>query len=121
MESRSQCPWRTTSTWRSLLGHLRPSSDIDRSIDKVVADLLACSQRFTIDDQGGISDFLGIQVQKRNDGSIQLTQSQLIDSIIKDLYLQSGSNAQKTPAVTTNLPHKDSDGPDMTPDFTIAA
>ena len=33
------------------------------SINVVVMDLRACSHRFTIDDQGDIGDFLGIQVQ----------------------------------------------------------
>ena len=89
----------------------------DRSIDRVVNDLHACSQCFTIDDQGDVGDFLGIQVQKQDDGSIKLTQPQLIESIIRDLHLQSGSNPKKTPAVTTKLLHKDSDGPDMTLDF----
>ena len=31
MESLSQCPWRTTSTWCSLLGHLCPSSNMANS------------------------------------------------------------------------------------------
>ena len=42
---------------------------------------------------------------------------QLIDSIIKDLHLQSSSNGKKTPSMTTSLLHKDTDGPEMTPDF----
>ena len=67
----------------------------DQSINRVVTDLHACSQCFTIDDQGDIGDFLGIQVQKQDDGSIKLTQPQLIESIIKDLHLQSGSNPKK--------------------------
>ena len=46
-----------------------------------------------------------------------LTQPQLIDSIIKDLHLQSSSNDKKTPSMTTSLLHKDTDGPEMTPDF----
>ena len=71
----------------------------------------------SVNDQGDIGDFLGIQVQKLSDGTIQLTQPQLIDSIIKDLHLQSGSNVKKTPAVPTNLLHKDTDGEEMTPDF----
>ena len=87
------------------------------SIDAVVANLRACSHHFTIDDQGDIGDFLGIQVQKSPDGTIQLTQPQLIDAIIKDLHLQSGSNVKKTPAVPNNPLHKDTDGPDMTPEF----
>ena len=88
-----------------------------RSIDAVVTDLRACSHCFTIDDQGDIGDFLGIQVQKFHDGTIQLTQLQLINSIIKNLHLQSGPNTKKTPVIPNNLLHKDTDGPDMTPEF----
>ena len=89
----------------------------DKAIDQVVKDLRACSRRFTVDDQGDVGDFLGIQVQKQDDGSILLTHPQLIDSIIKDLHLQACSNGKKTPSVMTSLLHKDSDGPEMTPDF----
>ena len=89
----------------------------NRSINAAVKDLRACSHRFTVDDQGDIGDFLGIQVQKLSDGSIKLTQPQLIDDIIKDLHLQSGSNTKKTPAVTNQLLHKDTEGTDMTPEF----
>ena len=88
-----------------------------QSIDQVVQDLRACSRQFTVDDQGDVGDFLGIQVQKQDDGSILLSQPQLIDSILKDLHLQSRSNSKKTPSVTTSQLHKDSDGPEMTPDF----
>ena len=89
----------------------------DKAIDKVVMDLCNCSQNFTVDDQGEIGDFLGIQIQKLDDGSIMLTQLQLDDSIIHDLHLQSGSNPKTTPTVTTKLLHKDTDSPDMAPDF----
>ena len=88
-----------------------------RAIDQVVADLRSCSQQFTVDDQGDVGDFLGIQIQRQADGSIHLSQPQLIDSIIKDLHLQPGSNPKSTPAVTSMLLHKDTDGPDMQPDF----
>ena len=89
----------------------------DQSIDQVVKDLRACSRQFTVDDQGVVGDFLGIQVQKQDDGSILLTQPQLIDSIIKDLHLQTSSNSKKAPSMMTSLLHKDANGPAMTPDF----
>ena len=89
----------------------------DQSIDQVVTDLRACSRQFTVDDQGDIGDFLGIEVQKQDDGLIFLTQPQLIYSIIKDLHLQTSSNGKKMPSVTTSLLHKDVEGPGMTPDF----
>ena len=34
----------------------------DQDIDKVVTDLHSCSQHFTVDDQGDVGDFLGIQI-----------------------------------------------------------
>ena len=89
----------------------------DQSIDQVVQDLCACSRQFTVDEQGDVGDFLGIQVQKQDDGSILLTQPQLIDSIIKDLHLQSSSNGKKTPSMMTSQLHKDTDGTEMMPDF----
>ena len=51
-----------------IFGHDGPS------IDTVDADLRVCSHHFTDDDQGDIGDFLGIQVQRFPDGSIQLSQ-----------------------------------------------
>ena len=89
----------------------------DKAIDEVVTNLQNCTQNFTIDDQGEIGDFLGIQIQKPDDGSIMLTQPQLIDSIIQDLHLQNRSNPKTTPALTTKLLHKDTKSPDMVPDF----
>ena len=84
---------------------------------QVVMDLHSCSQQFTVDDQGDIGDFLGIQIQKQADGSVHLSQPQLIDSIIKDLHLQLGSNPKSMPVVTTTLLHKDIDSPNMQPEF----
>ena len=89
----------------------------DKAIDNVVTDLRNCTQNFTIDDRGEVGGFLGIQIQQLDDGSIILMQPQLINSIIQDLHLQSGSNPKTTPAITTKLLHKDTDGPDMAPDF----
>ena len=87
------------------------------AIDQVINDLRSSPQQFTVDDQGDVGDFLGIQIKKRDDGSVHLSQPQLIDSIIKDLHLQPSSNPKSTPAVTSTLLHKDTDGPDMVPEF----
>ena len=89
----------------------------DKVIDDMVTDLRNSLQNFTVDDHGEVGDLLGIQVQKRDDGSIVSTQPHLIDSIIQDLHLQSGSNPKSTPSITTKLLHKDADGAEMTPDF----
>ena len=89
----------------------------NKAIDEVVTDLHNSTQNFTLDDQGEVGDFLGIQIQKLDDGSIVLTQPQLIDSIIQDLHLQGRSNPKTMPSITTKLLHKDTDRLDMTPYF----
>ena len=88
-----------------------------QAINQVVTDLRSCPQQFTVDDQGDVGDFLGIQIKWHDDGSVHLSQPQLIDSIIKDLHLQPGSNPKSTHAVTSTLLHKDTDSPDMQPEF----
>ena len=88
-----------------------------QAIDQVVVDLRSCSLKFTVDDQGDVGDFSGIQIERQADGSIHLSQPQLIDSIIKDLHLQPRSNPKSTPAVTSTLLHKDAVGPEMQPEF----
>ena len=88
-----------------------------QAINQVVTDLRSCPQQFTVDDQGDVGDFLGIQIKRHADDSVHLLQPQLIDSIIKDLHLQPGSNPKSTPVVTSTLLHKDTDGPDMQPEF----
>ena len=87
------------------------------AIDQVVTDLRSSPQQFTVDDQGDVGDFLGIQIKRQADGSVHLSQPQLIDSTIKDLHLQQSSNPKSTPAVTSKLLHKDTDGLDMLPEF----
>ena len=89
----------------------------DKAIDEVITDLRSSTQNFSLDDQGDVGDFLGVQIQKQVDGSIVLTKPQLIDSIIHDLHLESGSNPKNTPSITTKLLHKDAEGSDMNPEF----
>ena len=84
-----------------------------QALDQAVKDLQSCPQQFTVDYQGDVGDFLGIQIKKETDGSIHLLQPQLNDSIIQDLHLQSGSNSKPTSSVLSTLLQKDTDSPDM--------
>ena len=61
-------------------------------INQVVTDLRSCPQLIMADDLGDVGDFLGIQIKRQDDGSVNLSQPHLIDSIIKDLHLQPDSN-----------------------------
>ena len=67
-------------------------------IDKTISDLRNSSENFEIDDQGNVSDVLGIEATHLKDGSIKLTQPHLIDVVLKD-YI-----SKKTPRKSQLLP-----------------
>ena len=86
-------------------------------IDKTISDLRDSCKNFEIDDQGDVSDFLGIEVTHLKDGSIKLTQPHLIDAILKDLHLQENTKGKSTPALSSQILHPDVDGEDMGEEF----
>ena len=57
-------------------------------IDKAVRMLRSSKQNFTIKDEGAVGDFLGVRINRHDDGTITLTQPQLIESIIMDLNMK---------------------------------
>ena len=65
-------------------------------MNTVVKDLGASKLNFTIDDEGEVEDFLGVKFQKNKDGTITLTQPQLIDSILKDLPMQGNTGLKQS-------------------------
>jgi hypothetical protein len=67
----------------------------DSTIDQCISDL---STSFSVEDQGTIEDYLGVQVTRLSDGSFKLLQPHLIDSILHDLGLIS-ADGQPMPNV----------------------
>jgi hypothetical protein len=60
---------------------LGPDKD---EIDHLVKRL---GKTFKIEDQGNLSDYLGIKIEKKPDGMLEWTQPTLTQSILKDLKL----------------------------------
>jgi hypothetical protein len=87
-----------------------PSSS---SIDQAINDLRKAEENYTLEDQGEVHEFLGIQKTVTKNGAICLSQPQLIDSILKDLQLQSNSKPRTTPAPSSIILHKDEEGEPM--------
>jgi len=64
---------------------------------------------FKIEDQGELSDYLGIKIERKPDGTLEWTQPTLTQSILKDLKLdgeeikgrQNKPNVRAVPALTT--------------------
>jgi hypothetical protein len=66
-------------------------------IDNLVGKL---AKTFKIEDQGNLSDYLGIKIEKKEDGTLVWTQPTLIHSILKDLRLE-GEGLKNQPKVRT--------------------
>ena len=73
-------------------------------------------ENFCFTDGGNLENYLGVQVAKRADGSLLLTQPFLIQKIINAVIGDQRINPSKVPAIK-NLLHKDSSGPARKFDF----
>jgi hypothetical protein len=80
-----------------------------QEVDNIIS-LLAKS--FNISDEGQMSDYLGVKVERLDDEqhTIQMTQPHLIEQIITDLGLQDNSKEHSTPARSDVVLHRDLDG-----------
>lgn len=80
-----------------------------REIDEVIQQMKDAKLDLTV--EGDVGDFLGVKIERLKDGSIKLTQPQLIDSILKDLRLDSPNVRTKvTPAKTSSILKRHEDG-----------
>jgi len=81
-----------------------------KELDKIVKDMKKAGLKLTI--EGDISDFLGINIQCHDDGTVHLMQPHLINSILKELGLQADSAKSKaTPAALSKLLSRHNDAP----------
>ena len=82
----------------------------DAVIDKAVGVLRLSKQNFTIEDEWTVGVFLGVRINHHDNGTITLTQPQLIDSIIEDLNMKDNTKPRPIPACSSKLLHKDTNG-----------
>jgi hypothetical protein len=54
-----------------------------QELDAIIADIRKAGLEITV--ESDVSDFLGVKIEQKEDGTFHLTQPQLIDSILKDL------------------------------------
>lgn len=79
-------------------------------IDECYKDL---TSKFDVEDEGTIEDYLGVKISRTGDNKWELTQPQLIDSILSDLGLLGGNDPASTcttPTVSSKLIGPDPDG-----------
>ena len=82
----------------------------EKEIDNVIAKMRQAKLDITI--EGTLEDFLGVNIDRKDDGTIHLTQPHLIDSILRDLNLDDEKVKTKTiPACSSRIlkKHQDSE------------
>jgi Reverse transcriptase (RNA-dependent DNA polymerase) len=78
-----------------------------QAIDRIIADL---HTRFKVSDEGDLTNYLGVNIEKREDSTIKLLQPHLIDQIIEDANFQEDTKFKSTPAASTKILDKDEGG-----------
>ena len=87
-----------------------------RDIDEVLARMQQIGLDIT--DEGDVGDFLGVRIDRKQDGTVELSQPHLIDSILKDLRLNGEKVVTKhTPAAPNKLLKRHSDSAEFDQSF----
>ena len=89
-----------------------------KEIDQIIKDMQKAKLDITV--EGDLQDFLGVNIEQKEDGSIHLTQPHLIDQILKDLRLDKENVKEKaTPASSSKMlsRHTDSEPFDNSFDY----
>ena len=80
----------------------------EKEIDQIIQEMKLAKLDITV--EGGLEDFLGINIDRRKDGTIHLTQPHLIDQILKDLRLDDENVTTKdTPASSSKILRRHTD------------
>ena len=59
------------------------------------------SKNFKVEDQGTLNDYLGVHIERKEDGTLEMTQPTLILSILKDVGLWENGGKNKATSRTT--------------------
>jgi hypothetical protein len=69
----------------------------------VVTEIELLKQQFNISEEGTLSDYVGVNIERASDGSIHMTQPQLKNSILHELNFNDNTIAVPTPALSSMI------------------
>lgn len=92
-----------------------------KEIEKII-DELQSKAKLAITVEGNLADYLGVNIDRREDGSIHLPQPHLIDQILDDLRMNDkATKARTTPAASsTRLLTRRTDSPSFDGSFNLS-
>jgi hypothetical protein len=87
-----------------------------REIDSVIQQIKDAKLDITV--EGDIQDFLGVNITKLQDGTIQFTQPHLVDKVLRSMSMDSPDLKTKdTPAASSRVLHRHTDAEDFNNSF----
>ena len=84
-------------------------------IDQAIADIKKAGLNITV--EGDIQDFLGVNIERKDDGSITFSQPHLIDKILRAVRLGTDGKNRDTPAASSYILKRHADSPDFDKSF----
>jgi hypothetical protein len=73
----------------------------EQELDAIIQEMKAVGLDLTV--EGDVSDFIGVNIEKKADGTIHLTQPELMKSILTELRLEEGAKIKDIPAASSKL------------------
>jgi hypothetical protein len=87
-----------------------------REIDSVIQQIKDAKLDITV--EGDIQDFLGVNITKQQDGTIQFTQPHLVDKVLRSMSMDNPDLKPKdTPAASSRVLHRHTDAEDFDNSF----
>ena len=83
-------------------------------IQKTIAQM---KRKVDMTEEGDFSDFLGINIQRRDDGLYHLTQPHLVDQLMEQLKFEDNTKAKELPMKSTNILSRHPTSPDFDGSF----
>jgi Reverse transcriptase (RNA-dependent DNA polymerase) len=71
--------------------------------NQIQVELSTMRERFNISVEGTISDYVGVNVERTEDGKIHMSQPNIIRSILKELNFNDDTKEKSTPAYSSTI------------------
>lgn len=70
-------------------------------VQKAIKDIEEAGLKINV--EGDISDFLGVKLQREQDGTIRMNQPHLIEQILKDMSMNERTKGKQIPAASSKI------------------
>jgi len=71
------------------------------------------AEKFEITDEANVDEYLGVKIERQEDGTVKMYQPYLITQILETLGFNNKTKAKNTPAISSKILHRDTEGKEM--------